>query len=289
MFTLTVVHPLDVITDQINRYGTLCLLLCSLIGNVFSCIVFSRRDLRSKPCCVCFLAAALVNLIVCVTAFTPRILNGWNNAADLSERISALCRLLMFMLFTARCMVAWIIALASVDRYLISSRSTRRRQMSNLKNAYRSLVLICVMSLLVWSEVFFCFDANLVGTPIKCYTTSDACQIYNNLAHALLTILVPATVMLVFGFATIENIRRSRLVAPVSMPEQTVSRNRRTESSLTKMLVMQVLVLTLCSLPLAVMTLYLSATFYRQKSLERHRVEGFVFNIVLLMQFKNSQ
>ncbi|CAF1023377.1 unnamed protein product [Adineta steineri] len=285
MSTFVIAAQLEIVTEQINRYVTLFLLLLGVIGNLCNCLVFTQRNLRSNPCCVYFLVASLANLILCITALTPRSITGWNPNADLTETVSAFCRLLMFLLLSARCIVAWIIAFASVDRYLTSSPNVQRRQMSKLKNSYYCISSICIISLLIWLEGFFCFDANQVGTPIKCYTTSDVCQMYNNLAIAFFIIIIPVIVMLVFGFSTIKNIHGNRRVTTNLNNEHTGSTNRRSESSLTKMLLIQVLILTLFSLPLAIITLYLSWTFYQQKALLQQIIEGFLFNIFLLMAF----
>ena len=178
-----------------------------------------------------------------------------------------------------------MIALATVDRSLVSSVNIHRRQMSNLRNTYCAIAFICILSFLIWFEVFFCFDANLIGTPIQCYTTSNSCRMYNDLTHAIFIIIAPAMTMLIFGFCTIRNIRQHRRIGPNSTTEQTVSRSRRSESSLTRMLLVQVLVLTVLSLPFAIIILYLSWTFYQQKPPMQRILEGFLFNIFLLMGF----
>ncbi|UJR11154.1 hypothetical protein I4U23_015335 [Adineta vaga] len=285
MDVFVIANRLETATQQINRYLTIFLLLLGVIGNLCNCVIFTQRNLRSNPCSVYFLAVAIINLVVCIATLTPRSIDGWNKNADLVETVSVLCRLLMYLVFSTRCIASWFIAFASVDRYLVSSPNIHRRQMSTLKNAYLCIILICILSFLVWIAIFFCFDANQIGTPIKCYTTSDVCQMYINLAHAFLIVILPILVMLLFGFWTIANIRQRRRIVENSTSEQIVPRNRRSESSLTIMLLLQVFIVTLLSLPFAVMILYITWTFYYEKSLLQQIIEGFLFNMFLLMIF----
>jgi hypothetical protein len=131
-----VIVQLGIVIQQINRYAPIFLLLFGFLANLLNCFIFTRRNLRSNPCSVYFLAASLMNLIGVVTGFTPRIINGWNIKLDLTETISALCPLFLFVLFSTRSIAAWMIAFAAIDRYFVSSRDIHRRQMSNLENTY---------------------------------------------------------------------------------------------------------------------------------------------------------
>jgi len=280
-----IIIQLDFITQQINRYVSIFLFIFGIFGNLLNCLVFTRQTLRSNPCSIYFLVASLFNLIVIITAFLPLIIDGWNIQFDLKETISALCKFTIFLLLSSRNMVSWLIVLATIDRYLVSSSNVHRRQLSNLKNTYRSILIIFVIFSIIWFEVLVCFDANMIGTPLKCYPKSTICQRYNDFAQALIVIIIPIIIMLFFGFSTIKNIHQSGRIAPNSNNGHAVSRNRRHEINLTKMLLIQVLVLVLLTLPFAIMTFYLSFTFYQEKSMIQLTIEGFVFNILLQVTY----
>jgi hypothetical protein len=286
MSAADVAIQLGIVTQQINRYGTIFLLLFGVIGNLLNCLVFTRQTVRTNPCAVYFLAASSVNLIVFLAAFIPGIIDGWSSKADLKETISSLCQFTLVILFTSRSIAAWMIAFATIDRYLVSSSNIHRRQMSNLKNTYRCIIFICILSFIGWIPIIFCSDANIVRTPLKCFPKSNACFLYANVAQALIMIIIPVILMLIFGFCTIRNIHQTRQVAPTRSNEQpTISRNRRSENSLTKMLFIQVLVLTLLTLPFGMTTFYMCITFYQDKSLVESAVENFLFNLFFLVAF----
>ncbi|CAF3287510.1 unnamed protein product [Rotaria sp. Silwood2] len=187
-----------------------------------------------------------------------------------------------------RTIASWLIAMASVDRYLISCWNANRRRMSNLKNAYYCITIIVILSFLVWAETAYCFDAPLVGTPQKCYAKSTPCRIFNDLAQSFITTIIPSSIMLVFGLFTIRNVLQSQQVQPVTMATltNTTGGNRRNERSLTVMLIAQVILLTIFSLPLAGQKFYLTYTFYQPKTPTQRAIgSGGVGKSALTLQY----
>ena len=283
MSTATI-DQLNNATLQVNRYGYAATLLFGMIGNVLSIIVLSQRTLRSNPCAMYFLAATTANIISLISGMLPPMLSNLNILSDGTETIQGLCKTRIFVLFTSRSIASWLLVFATIDRYLVSSTNANTRRMSNTKQARRSIIIISIISLLFWTESIYCFDANLIGTPLKCYARSDVCRIFNDLAQAFVTTLIPSSVMLVFGLYTIANIRQTRQVQPTTM-NNIVIRRTRTDHSLTRMLLVQVIFLTIFNIPLAIQKFYLTATFRQSKSLFQITLEKLLFNIVILFTF----
>lgn len=118
----------------------------SIIGK---CFVLSQRTLKSNPCAFLFVASSSVDVISLVIGLIPRILSGWD--VDPTGKIDSLCKLRAFIVFSTRTMAIWLIATATVDRWLLSSRILRLRQMSTLKNAQYSN-FVCSYVLLLRSQ-----------------------------------------------------------------------------------------------------------------------------------------
>jgi len=158
--------------------------------------------------------------------------------------------------------------------------------MSNIKQAYRWIITICIISLIIWAESLYCFDANVIGTPIKCYAKSDVCRVINDLAQSLITTLIPSTLMMIFGLFTIANIRQTRQIRPATITNNNNAINRKkTDQNLTKILFVQVMLLTIFNIPQAIQKFYLTSTFYETKSSYRTALENLIFNIVLLLTY----
>lgn len=280
---LAFIASMQYATAQMIFYLPNTLFFFGFVGNLLNFLVFSQKNMRSQPCVVYFLVASITNMICVVSSMTPRMLLSYFMIPDQTETVTVFCKMRLIALFTNRTISSWLLAMATVERYLISSRNVRLRRMSNLKNVYRCIIIISVLSSLIWAEAGYCFDANLVGTPQKCYAKSDVCRVLNDLSQSLTTTLFPSTVMLIFGLLTIRNIQQSQRVIHVTQTGTTTApvRTKRDERSLTIMLAAQVILLTVFSLPLAGQKFYLTYTFYQPKSSTQRALENFVFALVL--------
>jgi len=272
---------------QINRYVSIILFLFGTIGNILSCWVFFQRKFRSNPCVIYFLIASISSLISLISGLPPRMLRDWNIMPDLTETIPILCKFRLFILFTTRHIASWLLVCATMDRYFVSSTKVHLRRMSNVKQAYRWIIYVCIISFIYWSESIYCFDANLLNTPLTCYAKSDLCRIFNDISQASVTTIIPSLIMLVFGLSTITNIHRLQLANPVIVGKnnRTSMRNRKTDTYLTRMLFLQVILLTIFNIPQAIQKLYITITFYQSKSLTQKILEKFLFTITLLCTY----
>jgi hypothetical protein len=283
------IAQLNLISLQFNRYLALGLLLFGTVGNILSCLVFSQRKLRSNPCVIYFLIASLSNLISLISGIPSRMLRDWNILSDLTDTSAFLCKLRLFVLFTTRTIAAWLLVCATIDRFLVSSKELHLRRLSSIKQASRCIVGVCLGSLLFWSESLYCFDANLIDTPIKCYAKSAACRILNDLSQSFVTTIIPSCLMLAFGLGTISHIHQTQLVHPKMMHGGgTITpaiRSRKTDNSLALMLFLQVILLTVFNIPQAIQKFYLTYTFDQSKSAYQRALENLIFAIALLCTY----
>jgi hypothetical protein len=189
------------------------------------------------------------------------------------------------VLLTTRNIASWLLVCATIDRYLLSSSNANIRQMSNMKVAVRCITMVCIISMGIWAEGIYCFDANLIGTPLKCYAKSEACRIFNDLAQSFVTTLIPSSVMMIVGLYTIRNIRQTRRIQPTTATNNNSIGRRKTEGNLTRMLVVQVILLTVFNIPQAIQKFYLTYTFYQTKSSLQTAIENLIFNLALLFTY----
>ncbi|CAF1244003.1 unnamed protein product [Adineta steineri] len=266
---------------------SLIILLSGIIGNLLNCLVFAQRSLRTKPCVVYFFVASIFNLIAIFSGITPRALQCFFSISDQTQTISVLCKFQLFVVFSTRTISSWLIALASIDRYLISSADIVVRRMSNLKNTNFLILIISISSFLFWLEVGYCFDANLIGTPQKCYAKSVPCRIFNDIAQSFITTIIPSTIMLIVGIFTIRNVQKSKKIGvlPITIVSQGNGITRRNEQSLTVMLIAQVILLTVFNLPQAGQKFYLTYSFYQTKTTSQQALETLLFNFVLFLTY----
>ena len=271
------------IYKQIYRYLPILLILLGMIGNLMSCLVFTQRALRKNPCALYFLVASISN-IVFLTTLTSNMLDAWDETLNLMNTVAGVCKFTIFIIFTSRTLSIWCVVFATIDRYLVSSSDQSRRQLSSLKRSYQSVTIACISGLLIWAETFYCFDANRIGTPIKCFTTSNACRLYNDISVTFMSIIIPSIVMLTFGALTILNIKQSRqrINPSTSVTIAPAARSRKTEQNFTRMLLAQVFLIVMLNLPPAIFIFYLTITFDQPKTPVEGTLNGFIFNMLIL-------
>ena len=193
---------------QLNRYFSIFIFVFGVLGNIINCLVLSRRTLRRNSCAFLFLVSSVASLVSILAGLTTRMLAGW--AADLTSTIDVLCQLRAFALFVSRTMALWFLALASIDRWLSSSVDQERRRISSLKNTYKSLIVITFVSIVLYTQILFCYQANMVNTPLKCYGKTESCRMVTDLSYALISIILPIVVMIIFGVK--DRLQRSTFV-----------------------------------------------------------------------------
>ena len=297
---LSVVASINNATNQLNRYIPLLIYVSGIIGNLLNVSVLSRRALRSNPCAFFFLASSLAGLLAIISGLTTRLTAGW--AVDLSETNGWLCKTRIFVLFVSRTTVVGLLVCAAVDRWCSSSLNVQRRNRSTLRNAQRGLILVIIFSVLLNGPLLYCYEANQIGTPARCYGFSDTCRLYTDLSYTFGTIVVPSLLMLLFGLLTIRNVRRvqKRIHAthisathPTSGSQSAAThvqqQRRRTDRSLLKMLLAQILFLILCTAPYTTYRIYSTfQTSAPSKSAIQNSMERLLFNLCTSLTYLAS-
>ncbi|CAF0869686.1 unnamed protein product [Rotaria sp. Silwood1] len=288
-----IIITLSVISAQLNRYLSIVILLFGVVGNLLNCLALSQRTLRSNPCALLFLASSIASLITLISGVAVRLLAGWT--IDLTDSIGWLCKFRIFILFSSRTTASWLIAMATIDRWLSSSIDVRLRHMSTIKNAQRGIIIIICLSSLVYAQIFYCYEANLIDSPLKCYGKTKWCRILIDLEFACISVIIPSLLMFIFGLMTIFRIRQTSLrqIQPIMIATLTPNTNRsqrsqplrKTDHYLLVMLLMQILLLTLFSLPQAIGNLYSNLTLYQIKSPLSIEINHIIFNLFILLTY----
>jgi len=280
------ISELNNISIQINLYMSNTPFLFGIIGNIFNCWVFIQTILRKNPIAIYFLAASLSDLINIIFGMTPRLFNSFG-MLFITDTTSASCKIRLTVLFTTRTITSWLILLGAIDRYLTSSPNVNRRLMSNLRKTYQLIGFTCIICWALWIEIIYCVDINVPNSTLTCDMKSNTCRAYNDIAVALITIIFPSSMMLIFGFLTISNIRRIRRLKPCTNNHSSAVgiKRRRTENSLICILLSQVFLLTIFNLPQAILYFYITNTMHQPKPPFQLSLEGFILNIALLITF----
>ncbi|CAF0913809.1 unnamed protein product [Adineta ricciae] len=272
---------LDDVTVQLNRYLGLFIFVFGIIGNIFNIFVLSEKTLRFNPCSRLFRCSSVASILASSFGLTTRILSSWN--IDLSGTNSYLCKFRGLMAFSSSTVTFWLVASATIDRWLASSILPSRRRHSTIQNAQRTTFAIVCLSTALYFHLIFCYDANLVGTPMKCYSKSPECRFLTDLSFGLITILCPLVIMIIFGLMTISNIRQAHYRAVRQSVYFPAKQRKQVDRQLLTMLLLQVTLLLILSLPLPIQRFYSTFTSSDSKSIQQKSVDNFLYNSSLLL------
>ncbi|CAF0945983.1 unnamed protein product [Adineta steineri] len=291
----TFINYINQLSSDLDRYLSIGILLFGTIGNILNCLALSQRPLRSNPCVLFFLASSIASIITLISGVLVRLLSDWSLSLDLTNTINWLCKVRVYVLFNSRTIASWLIMLATCDRWLSSSVHAHYRQMSTLKNAQRNIIVVIFLSSIAYVQLFYCYEANLTNSPLECYGRNAWCRLLIDLEFISIVVLIPSMMMLIFGILTILNIRKVTLrqIQPVIKTgiNQTVSANghspklKKSDRYLLLMLLIQVILLTLFSLPQAIQNLYSHITQYEIESSLNIAINNFIFNLFFLLTY----
>jgi len=282
-------------STKINCYFSIFLFIFGVIGNILNTLVLSQRSLRSNSCAWLFLVSSIFNLISILSGLTTRILSVW--VVVVTDQIGWLCKLRVFIVLTSRTIGSWLIMLAIFDRWLLSCKNFHYRHFSTLKNAKRGMFVIIIISCFLHSPTFYCYQANLNNTPLKCYSRTIKCQILTDQTYIFFTILIPIILMILFGLLTLSNIRkmhhRARKPLLSRLNKTTINDEHRQRLKLIDrhlliMLLVQISVFILFTFPQAIEMIYVTLTRNTSKSLLQNTIEKSIFTFCLLLTYLSS-
>ncbi|CAF3442044.1 unnamed protein product [Rotaria sp. Silwood1] len=244
MFTDAVlISSFTLATMQINRHLALFVLLFGTVGNLLNIWVLSERSLSHNPCSTYLWWSSLSSVIFIWSGILTRVLQGYS--FNWPNENQPLCKIRLFILIVCFSVSAWSLVGASIDRYLRSSVIVKFRNLSTVQTARQLLIIIITVSVLIFLEVFYCYNASVPNVPVACYSQSLSCRLYNDWMLILICTVIPSFFMAVFGSLTVRNIR-TRIVQPaahVELPHNTTYQNLRlrlNDRNISHMLLIQV-------------------------------------------------
>jgi len=199
----------------------------------------------------------MADFIVIYWVIVTRIVSdGYGN--DLTLRSDSFCKIRYFLTYYSRTLSTWFIALACVDRWLSSIQANQR--FNRVSFARRIIFITCITCFISYVHVLFLFRIQTTpgSSAVTCYALTGIYRTFSDLQYLIFYGLAPPILMLVCGILTLKNIRRShRLVQPSTNAENQLRNNsiKRRDIQLLAMLLLQIIIITVFTLPYAIQKL----------------------------------
>ena len=273
---------LQMAQKYLYQYAILVLMILGTIGCIFSLIVFTKTTFRKNPCSLYMIMYYIGNLTHIYTVILPSMLVYAYNLSISVQNIH-MCRFVVYMAVVLNVLCPSYLILASIDRILITSSNAGTRKKSTLRLAFISIICVtlfwfsCDTHVLVFTTIW-----QIVPNYFVCYFQGGlylTIFIFYSATRALLIPLILAGL----GYWAVKNIRqvgRHRIHNVESNIETSAHENLQQihskDRQLIRIVLMDVIIYILSSLPIAIMSLYLQTIQYDKKTVEQSQINSFI-------------
>ncbi|UJR07011.1 hypothetical protein I4U23_011300 [Adineta vaga] len=234
-------------------------------GNVLNIILFTRPNLRTNPCSIYFIASSINNILFMYLFELINYLSSiWH--VYILPKSNFWCKLDIIIGYLPFTLILWFPVLASIDRFLSSSRNIQVRHLSSLKIARRVIVGIYIVFLLLLVHLFIYYE--LVPTSnngFDCGVSSEEYFVFFNFFVPILCCILPILLMCIFGILILHNVRSVHVRI---VPHANNARNdhiRSNDRHMAKMLLFQILITVIMSLPYIGTTMFYTLAVVKYK------------------------
>ncbi|CAF3428972.1 unnamed protein product [Rotaria socialis] len=260
--TSTTIAWLNDLNVQFNRYLPWPLLILGTVGVILNVIIFTRRSLFINSCTHYLLGNTVANFVVLYWVATTRIFSDGYNI-DLSIESNTFCRIRYYFTYVPRTLSTWFILLACIDRWSSSIKAQRR--FNSVKFARIVIAITTTVCFLSFCNVLIYFGVQKTATSITCYAMPGPYRYFSDLQYLTFYALGPPLMMLVFGLATLQNLRRAhnQVLPQAVLPNRSTARR---DAQLLVMLLMQVALIIVFTVPFAIQKLNDTLTLTKIKT-----------------------
>lgn len=281
------VDTLNNVILQFSRYVPIPILIFGLIGNILNIFIFTRRSQNKNPCSMYFLSSTIVNINVLLFGCLVRgLVDAFN--IDLASANLPFCRIRYYIVNCSLTLSSWFTLLAGIDRYCVSSPDHQRRRLSNRKYARFLIFVTTMIFLILYSHVLGLYKIEQSPTGPNCDAQDGAYRIFYDFFYFATFSFTPPILMIIVGLATFRNIRQIRArVNPQGTASANASLLKKRDRQLITMLLAQLIITIICTLPIAIHKLYATFTQYMEKDDYRLTVENLIVQITRQLTFLN--
>ncbi|CAF0830751.1 unnamed protein product [Rotaria sordida] len=257
--------------SSITIYLGLPIFICGTLGNLLNIRLLWRT--RHNPCAFLFLALSFINCFILVYGLFTRILNvgfyfDWSSTNIIwCKTRTAFSQAGYYISFTCTC-------LASIDRFLVSCCQEKYRKLSRLSIAIWAVILTIIFWLslsvphLVYLELLPSPSTGLISCSLGRYDTFSNYVKY--FSFPVYYGLLPSIILTITGLLTYRNTNKLQII-----------RQRQIfQKQLTSMMLIQIPIILVSTVPYVIFTEYSLSTASMTKSANQKAIELVISNIV---------
>lgn len=272
------INTLNYIRTQTRLYGYIVIFVTGCVGNTFNIFIFATK-LKESVCSRYLLVGDVSNNICLLITILPNII-GVIYGKKGTESSLIWCKIYNYLLDVCYLTSTWTLCLASVDRYLCSSRQASRRKWSSMKVANWSIAVTIVVSLcLAIPDLPYWY----IDSDARACVSSESYRIY--LTYFLFSWMMtvgPLFVLVILGYKTYHSLRAS--LYPVEVVTRN-ARRQRMDNQLARMMLVQIIVFLFQSVTLFIYFVYQQITTNWIKTTMHQTIQNLAQSIIYLINY----
>ena len=209
-----------------------------IVTNTLSIRIFCSRAFRSSACTQYFLAYAIFNIMYVSLSCPTQFLRSFR--IDWASNIIS-CKIFYYFIYTPPIIARFMLVLATFDRFCSSSSSLRLRSISTLIKSRIIIITTTTLISFYMCSTFVIYYWN--ETSQICLPCTDRISSIFFFSQMLLYYILGPVLIFIFGGLTVYNIRKHKVH---------VQTNRRTEGQLARMLLAQITIHIILTVPFGV-------------------------------------
>lgn len=268
---------LDIINtiQQYTLYVGYFLLLTGMFGNIMNIYVLSSvNTYRSTPSTFSFLIASIYDIIILSISLLSRILET-GHGLNLSSSSVIWCKFRQYFITSITLIPFYCQCLATINQFLMTSRSNHLRQLNTLKQAYWTIICITIICLIHGIPFIIYYDIS--PRTHSCSSTNSTLSLYLSIFVLIIFSFIPTLLTSIFGFLTYNNVKQLN-----------GSNNQNMDRQITLMICMQIILIIWSTIPYGLFTIYSLITSQIVKDLQRSYRELLVFTIISLNTYVHT-
>ncbi|CAF1421690.1 unnamed protein product [Adineta ricciae] len=232
------------IQNIMTKYVMSITVSIGLIGNILCCLIFFKQIQSRIVSAVYFLTLSIFANMYLIWSVTPLFYT--LNYTDPQTLSVVYCKMRLYFSHIFGLYTRYSIVFGCVDLFLITHISFRVRSLSSMKIAYLSTMFMCLFGLIIASHLLIFLDirGNMCGL-------FGFYKFFYPIYQFIIIVVVSSALMSIFGFLAVKNVQQRQIA---------LGRLKRKDRDLMRMLVAEVLINIIASVPFAANLLYSSAT-----------------------------
>lgn len=198
-------HNLKLVTNWMSTISLFILIIIGLFGSFCNLIIFTSKELKKNSCTFYFLCTALFETFILCFGGISRLAAEYFHSTYIEQNL-IFCKIRAYLITSSSQTAMYLLLMAAIDRYMSASVDVQYRVFSQLKMAYRVVVVVILFVFLINIHILIYFDIQS-----GCKPQPGTYALIYSIELIVWTGILPDGLIILFTLGTLKNIKKLRL------------------------------------------------------------------------------